>query len=75
MPKRMLLNHFSIDNPIYGMAQVSVWLTATTGEMLPTQVLAQLYSDSWSDTTLGNPIKLTKELALEIFDRAMEGRV
>jgi alcohol dehydrogenase len=26
-------------------------------------------------TAGGNPIKLTKELALEIFDRAMEGRV
>ena len=26
-------------------------------------------------TAGGNPVKLTKELALEIFDRAMEGRL
>jgi hypothetical protein len=56
----MLLNHFEIDNPIYGMARISVWLANTAlGEMPPTQVLAMLYSDAWSDTQLGNPVKLT----------------
>ena len=56
----MMLNHFSIDNPVYGGARVSVWLCdLTQGELPPTQVLAALYSDAWSTTRLGNPVRLT----------------
>lgn len=58
MAERKLLSHFSINNPIYGMARISVWIAdGTTG--LPTQTLATLYSDPFSTTELGNPIALT----------------
>ena len=58
MANRMLLRYFSTDNPVYGCAQVSVWLVdPATGK--PTQTLAPLYSDPFSATRLGNPMVLT----------------
>jgi hypothetical protein len=59
MARRLLLNHFNLNNPVYGAASISVWLANASRPGVPTDVLATLFSDPWSQTALGNPIKLT----------------
>lgn len=57
MPRK-LLYWFSTDNPVYGRAQISVFITDPLTNSASTE-MARLYSDPFSPTELGNPIRLT----------------